>query len=121
LLIVLANTDDFLIKKKGYVYIPQDERLAILHSLSSVDWVIPWNDGTDHVAGALRLIKPDYFFNGGDRSSLDKQHPEEIKACLECGIALKLGIGGDEKCVSSSQITKYFVDNYLTNIIWKQK
>ena len=39
-LLVILNTDDFLINKKGHVFMPFEERREILLNLRSVDDVI---------------------------------------------------------------------------------
>jgi len=68
-LVVIVNNDNWLIKKKGYVFVPQRERKEIIEAFGAVDEVIL----TDHeknpadmsVASALRKLKPHIFANGG--------------------------------------------------------
>ena len=39
-LIVIVNNDDFLMQKKGYVFMPIDERMEIIKNISVVDKVV---------------------------------------------------------------------------------
>ena len=73
--IVVANSDDWLLRKKGYVFMPWDERAEIINSIKGVVEVISVDDSDGSVCSAISLIKPDIFANGGDRT--DKNTPEK--------------------------------------------
>ena len=62
--IVILNSDDWLLRKKGKYFMPFDDRKYILSRLEMIDEVIPVNDSDDTVCEALERIKPDYFVNG---------------------------------------------------------
>ena len=68
LVIVVVNADSFLVRKKGYAFMPLTERMEIINSIKGVDFVVPWEtDGDQTVIGALDILKPKYFTKGGDR------------------------------------------------------
>lgn len=96
-LVVILNNDAFLIRKKGYVFMPLLERKAILESIIYVDEVIVAVDNDNTVNKTLELIKPDIFANGGDRVKAD---PSEGRVCQEIGCKQVFGLG--EKIQSSS-------------------
>jgi len=71
-LVVILNNDNWLKKKKGFVFIPQNERREIIESLKWVDRVIltGHNSMTEDISvnTELRKLKPNIFANGGDRT-----------------------------------------------------
>ena len=104
-LVVILNNDNWLMAKKGYVFMPQNERREILEALACVDEVVltghPKNPKDMSVAKELLKIKPDIFARGGDRNA--KNLPDqEIKTCkdINCKIVYNVGKGG--KVQSSS-------------------
>ncbi len=102
-LVVILNTDDFLLRKKGYVFMPLEERKEIIESIKYVDRVVVSVDDDDSVCKTLAMLKPDVFANGGDRASRSDIHETEI--CGELGIEMVFGIGGN-KVQSSSELAK---------------
>ena len=98
--IVIVNSDDWLIRKKGFAFMPFQERLAIMGSFKGVVNAVAVDDRDETVCDALRKIKPDYFGNGGDRT--DKNTPEQ-DVCEELGIEIVFNLGG-EKIQSSSEL-----------------
>jgi D-beta-D-heptose 7-phosphate kinase/D-beta-D-heptose 1-phosphate adenosyltransferase len=103
-LVVIVNGDGFLERKKGYVFMPLAERLEIVAAIGGVDHVVGWDDGSQFVAGALQLLKPDVFTKGGDRSSPSDIAPTELAACKEIGCRIEYGVGGRDKVQSSSSL-----------------
>lgn len=101
--VIIANGDGFLKTKKGFVFMPQTERLEILHSFKGVDHVVAWYDGTQNCIGAIEKIRPNIFTKGGDRSARDKI--PEADVCDEVGCEIIYGVGGSEKIQSSSWLT----------------
>ena len=97
--IVIANSDSWLERKKGYVFMTYDERQEILYALKGVVDVIEANDDDDTVCKTLEKIKPDIFANGGDRTS---GNVPEYDTCSKLGIDMLFGIGGNDKPQSSS-------------------
>ncbi len=91
-LIVLVSNDEDMIRKKGYCFMPLEDRMKILKELRCVDEVIATvdNDGTQ--AETLKLVKPDIFAKGGDRIH-DNMPQNEIEACEEIGCKIVYGVG----------------------------
>ena len=109
-LIVMLNSDEQLIKKKGKTFYPsQQERKEIIESIKYVDKVIidPGKDVT--CEEALRLIKPDILAKGGDRTP-GNMAEIEINVCQELGCKIVYGVGG-EKIQSSSWLLKRLKEN----------
>ena len=99
--IVALNSDEWLFKKKGYVFMPFADRERILIALEVVTAVTPVNDYDGTVCEAIKRIRPDSFCNGGDRTGPD---PREDVVCRELGIFQIFKVGGEEKVRSSSQL-----------------
>ena len=65
--IVIANTDSWLHRKKGFVFMEWDRRCEILNALKGVVLVDSVDDSDGTVCEAIERLKPTYFANGGDR------------------------------------------------------
>jgi cytidyltransferase-like protein len=100
--IVVANSDEWLMRKKGYVFMPWKERAEILASIRGVLKVVPVDDSDGTVCEALRREKPTFFANGGDRKT---DNTPEMDVCSELGIGLLWEVGGG-KIQSSSELVK---------------
>jgi len=101
--IVVANSDSWLYRKKGFVFMTWDQRKEILEALKGVVRV-EWVDDTDEtVCEALRRIKPTYFANGGDRKS---NNVPEVQVCEELGIEMLWNMGGNKIESSSDLVNK---------------
>ena len=100
--IIVANSDEWLIRKKGYNFMPFTARKKILESIKGVVCVYMADDEDDTVIESLRKIKPTYFANGGDRG---KKNTPEQDVCNELGIQMLWGIGGTDKIWSSSSLS----------------
>ena len=98
--IVVANSDAWLERKKGYVFMPWEERAEIILSIRGVLDVLPVDDADGTVCDALRKYSPSCFANGGDRGL---ENTPEMKVCNELGIEMLWGIGGG-KIQSSSDL-----------------
>ncbi len=102
-LVVILNNDNWLRRKKGFVFMPAKERKELIEALSFVDGVVltghPKNPKDMSVSKELRALKPDIFANGGDRTS---GNIPEVPVCksIRCEMVFKLGRGG--KVQSSS-------------------
>ena len=101
--IVIANSDDWLWRKKGFVFMEYERRIEILNAIKGVILVDSVDDSDGTVCEAIRRLKPTYFANGGDRG---KSNTPEQSVCEELGIELLWGIGGEEKVDSSSELAK---------------
>ena len=97
--VVAINSDDWLMRKKGYVFMPWSERAEIIRELTSVEQVVSFNDNDDTANEAIKIHRPDAFANGGDRK---KKNTPEMDLCDKLGIQMLWGIGGKDKPQSSS-------------------
>ena len=99
--IIIVNDDGFLIRKKGYAFMPIAERMEIIAGIHGVDAVTTWDDGGQTVTGAIALLEPDYFTKGGDRT--DSSNVPEFKICQDINCKIIFGVGG-LKIQSSSNL-----------------
>lgn len=98
--VVIVNSDDWLMRKKGYIFMPFAERCEILQGFTATGECTHVEDTDNTVCEALERIKPDYFANGGDRKT---DNTPEMKVCKELGIELLWNVGGG-KIQSSSTL-----------------
>jgi len=105
ILVVMLNTDDWLRKKKGYIFMSFEERKEIIESIRYVDKVIPVIDANGSVAKTLEQLKPDIFAKGGDRT-IDNIPESEVDVCERLGIKMVFGVGGGKVQSSSWLIDK---------------
>jgi len=98
--VVIVNSDKWLMRKKGYIFMPFQERCEILKGFEATGDVTYVDDADGTVCEALRRIKPDYFANGGDRKN---NNTPEMDVCEELGIDLLWNAGGG-KIQSSSTL-----------------
>jgi cytidyltransferase-like protein len=103
---IILNSDDWLMRKKGYVFMPFEERKNILMAIKGVTLVVNVDDSDDTVCEALKRRKPNYFANGGDRK---RTNVPENKICKKLGIITLWGIGG-KKTQSSSTLVNNIKD-----------
>lgn len=102
-LVVIVNGDGFLMRKKGFAFMPHDERMEIIAGVRGVDFVVGWDDGSQTVTGAVGILHPLIFTKGGDRDS--EQNVPEFVLCKEIGCHVYFGVGGG-KIQSSSDLVK---------------
>ena len=99
--IVVANSDSWLFRKKGFVFMEFEQRAEILAAVKGVIKVSGVDDSDGTVCEAIRRLKPDYFANGGDRK---KHNTPEQTVCDELGVEMLWSVGGDDKANSSSDL-----------------
>ena len=100
--IVVANSDAWLMRKKGYIFMPWEERAELLAALRGVVSVEPVDDTDGTVCEAISRLKPAYFANGGDRKT---DNTPEMDVCKELGVKLLWNVGGG-KIQSSSNLVE---------------
>jgi cytidyltransferase-like protein len=102
-LVVIVNNDNWLVKKKGYFFMPEKERKEVIEGIRYVDKVVLTkhkpNTDDPSVCDALMEIKPDIFANGGDRK---KDNIPEVAICNKLGTKMVFNIGEGGKVQSSS-------------------
>lgn len=111
--VCIANSDKFLIAKKGYCFYTLKQRKAILQALECVDEVVDCIDDDSTVCKTIEslyykfknlLQSKDFkmiFAKGGDRFECDI--PEKV-ICDKLGIQIVDGLG--EKISSSSELVE---------------
>lgn len=99
---VIINSDPWLTRKKGYVFMPWEERAEIMAALKGVTKVSHVQDDDGTVCEALTRLKPDAFANGGDRKT---NNTPEMDVCEKLGIELLWNVGGG-KIQSSSELVQ---------------
>jgi cytidyltransferase-like protein len=108
-LVVIVNGDEWLKRKKGYVFMNAKHRTEMIMAIKGVDEVMVWDDGTPTVSGALKKLKPDIFAKGGDRTDLSKV--PEAATCQDIGCKIVFNVGRGGKVESSSWLLKRFMEN----------
>lgn len=100
--IVLLNTDEWLVRKKGYLVQKWQARRRILENLRTVHCVLPAIDGDDTVCKSIENLRETikYFGKGGDRFECNT--PEK-DVCERLEINIIYGLGGP-KIQSSSKL-----------------
>lgn len=105
--IVLANSDNWLCRKKGKNFHTMKTRKTILENLKGVIDVLEFDDSDNSASDGIRRAREKYpeehlvFANGGDRG---KDNIPEGSVCEELGVDLAFGVGGTNKANSSSWI-----------------
>ena len=110
-LIVIVNSDKFLIEKKGYAFMPIEERIEIIMGFSEVYKAVESIDDDLTVCKTLeRLAAEDNikcFANGGDRKN--EADIPETKICKKYNIDMEFNVGGG-KIQSSSNLVSGEID-----------
>lgn len=101
--IVILNSDAWLMRKKGYVFMPWEERAEIIKSIRGVHSVVEVNDDDGTVCKALEEWRPHYFANGGDRK---EDNTPENDVCERLGIEQLFNVGGGKIQSSSWLVNK---------------
>ena len=116
-LIVIVNNDNWLRDKKGFVFMPQRERVEMLRALPFVDEVVltghKKGDPDRSVSRALERVRPHVFANGGDRF---KSNVPEVAVCKRLGIEMVFNIGEGGKVQSSSWMVRDVSRNFLRSV-----
>ena len=105
---VIINSDDWLVRKKGYAFMSWDERAEIMGNIKGVTLVTSVDDSDGTVCEALKRHKPDVFANGGDRKS---ENTPEMVVCEKLGIQMMWSVGGNDKPQSSSWLVNKIKEN----------
>lgn len=112
-LIVGVNSDSWLIRKKGNLFMTWKERSTVVGALRSVDEVISFDDSDGSARDAIRKVKTQHpdaliiFANGGDRTS------KNIPEMDQLGVEFAFGIGGDWKANSSSDVLRRYTQTVI--------
>jgi cytidyltransferase-like protein len=102
-LVVLVSSDEDMVRKKGMAFMPLNERVEILKALRWVDEVVVTIDKDGTMAETLKIVKPNIFAKGGDRTP-DNMPTNEVEACKEIDCEIVYGVG--KRLQSSSALLK---------------
>jgi D-beta-D-heptose 7-phosphate kinase/D-beta-D-heptose 1-phosphate adenosyltransferase len=103
-LLVILNDDEWLMRKKGYVFMPLEERIEILRAIRYVDEIVVREPAEDtSINHMLEKLPIHIFAKGGDRTL---ENIPEVEVCTRRGIKMVFGIGGDDKPQSSSWLVE---------------
>lgn len=110
-LVVILNNDNWLMAKKGFVFMPEDERKEVLLGMKGVSDVIisshQENPQDMSVGDDLEKLHPDIFANGGDRKKEEDDIPvREYEIARKIGFELVFNIGHGGKVQSSSELVE---------------
>ena len=99
--IAVVNSDEWLMRKKGYIFMPFKERCEIIEGFTCVAKTSYVEDKDNTVCEALQRLKPDYFANGGDRKN---DNTPEMDICEQLEIEMLWSVGGTKIQSSSSLV-----------------
>jgi cytidyltransferase-like protein len=106
-LVVVLNNDNWLMVKKGFVFMPEADRKEILEAFRAIDRVVLTshkpNTKDISVCHEIESIRPDIFANGGDRKY---DNIPEYELCERLGIEMVFNVGHGGKIRSSSDLVK---------------
>jgi cytidyltransferase-like protein len=110
-LIVILNSDEWLIRKKGYCFMSWHERRELLMHYRFVHGVVAASDDDGTVCTSLLNLSKtlSYFGNGGDRAAANTP---ELALCEKLGIPVIFGLGGP-KIQSSSELVKKIAAGFM--------
>jgi len=97
---VFLNSDEWLLRKKGFFLFSWEERKRILLAMIGIAAVVSVDDSDGTVCAALREHMPTWFVNGGDRTRINTP---EVDLCQDIGCALYFS---GEKISSSSVVMR---------------
>lgn len=100
--LVILNTNEWLVRKKGYAFMDWVERRDILSELECVHDIVKAKDDDGTVCESLRhLLDVKMFGKGGDRTI---SNTPEAEICQKLGIRMIFGLGGEKKQSSSALV-----------------
>jgi cytidyltransferase-related domain len=103
-LLVILNDDDWLMRKKGYVFMPLEERIEVLKAIRYIDEIVVREPAEDtSINHMLEKLTVHIFAKGGDRTL---ENIPEAEVCTRRGIQMIFGVGGNDKPQSSSWLVQ---------------
>lgn len=115
-LTVIVNNDEQIIKKKGYYFMPLNERVRIIKSLGMVDEVVPSIDKDELVCETLKLVHPDIFAKGGEWNKGNMPR-KMVETCKEINCQIIWGLGENPPIHHSSNYIKRLIELYKQGIL----
>jgi len=118
--VVGVNSDEWLKRKKGFVFMPERERIEIISAFRDVDNVMRFDDDDDTAIDLIKKCIKYYglqytyiFANGGDRT---ENNIPECEVDYEVPVLFQFGVGGDTKAQSSSTLVQRIIKNAKNDI-----
>ena len=109
-LVVATHRDQCCIRKKGYCFMPLEDRVAILEAIRYVDEVVICEPDCNLTScNFLLKVRPDVFAKGGDRTA-ENMPRAELELCEKLGIKIMYGVGGGKM-----QSSSWILSNYMKN------
>lgn len=110
-LVVVINNDNWLKLKKGYAFMPEQERKEIIEAFEAVDRVIlsshKKNTKDISITEEIKALRPHIFVKGGDRKPKGVPIPTpEVLICNKIGCKIVYDVGRGGKVQSSSELIK---------------
>lgn len=99
--IIALNSDDWLIRKKGFYFQTWEHRKEIMLGLRDVAIVVDVNDKDGTVQDAISRYRPTYFGNSGDRKV---DNTPELTLCHTLGVVPVFNLDDSAASVHSSHI-----------------
>lgn len=119
-LVVIINNDNWLMKKKKFVFMPEKERKEIIEGIKGVSKVIlsyHTEDPEDmSVSAELLSLQPHIFAQGGDRKDSESIPSKETLVCDDMGAKIIYGVGWGGKVQSSSLMAARLIENAIQNV-----
>ena len=113
-LIVIIGSDEQIMRKYGYILQPLHKRIErIVRKAPFVQGVVVSIDKDGTQVETLRLIKPDFFAKGGDRTP-DNMPQCELDVCNEIGCQLVYGVGDK---LNSSKAIRHRIERFRESAI----
>ena len=106
MVIVGVNSDDWLNRKKGYIFMPLEERIEVVRSIKGVRHALEFDDQDNSANNLIKDVRSRWpramiaFANGGDRT---QKNIPEIETAKEANVELIWNVGG-KKIQSSSEL-----------------
>ena len=101
--IVALNSDEWVLKNKGYLLFDFETRKSLLEECQYVHKVIPFDDSEGDVTFALFEVRPTYFGNGGSATSASLPK-EELQVCGYLGIEPIFNLGDTVKDIDNDKL-----------------
>ena len=99
--IVALNSDEWIIKNKGYLLFDFETRKSLLEECEYISKVVSFDDSDGDAVYALFEIRPTYFGNGGAATSCSL--PEvEMRVCEYLGIEPVFNLGDTVKSIDNN-------------------
>jgi len=111
--VVLLNSEEWLIRKKGKFFMTWNERSYIIKNIKNVIEVVSFDDSDNTAVDGLVKVQRKYndydifFANGGDR---DNTNTPEKAFCIKNNIGEIYEVGGKKTNASSELLKKWSVD-----------